>query len=172
MHNSIWSREWFDYNLKNIFHAFTRLYRPSRAWNAWRAAHLLDTCGINTPKPYLLKENRFGILRRNAYLITEAIDAEELTEVYAKRLPTEKEIADLKRLFNLLAEVGISHGDLKATNIMLGDRGLFLIDLDVLHELTVTKKAEQAHQNDKARFMKNWQKKPELSQAFATIFTE
>jgi tRNA A-37 threonylcarbamoyl transferase component Bud32 len=147
------------YNLKNWRHAIDRSVRPSRAWNAWRAAHLLEYCGLQTPGPLLLLERRIGILRRHAYLITAMEQGEELLDVYNKREPEPHELDEIGSIFSTLRETGIHHGDLKATNLMLTERGVTLIDLDVLKEEPNTQKAELAYQIDRQRFLKNWQGK-------------
>lgn len=58
------------YNLKNLRHALSRCWRPSRAWHSWRAGHLLRHLGIATPEPLAVLEERFGFLRRRAFLVT------------------------------------------------------------------------------------------------------
>ena len=69
------------YNIKNAGHRLRRLFRETRASNAWRAAHLLQMAGIKTPAPLVLLEQRRGPLRGVAYLVSEDVGGEEMLDV-------------------------------------------------------------------------------------------
>ena len=56
----------------------------------------------------------------------------------------------------------ISHGDLKATNILLSDQGPVLIDLDAMRQHKTESTYQQAARKDINRFLRNWQDNPVL----------
>lgn len=144
------------YNIKSIWHFLKRCYRPSRAAISWGNGNLLELLGIPTPKALGFIENRFGLFRKNAYLICEYIDGEELQEVYDKREPIGLELEQLENIFKILRKYRISHGDLKASNLLLENKIISLIDLDAMQEHKNDSSLLKALGKDKKRFMKNW----------------
>lgn len=138
------------YNIKGFWHWLKRCYRPSRAATSWQNGNLLELLGIATPKALGFIEQRFGWLRKSAYLICEYSDGQELIDAYQSRAPSASELEKLKDMFNLLNKYKVSHGDLKASNLLLDKAGVIsLIDLDAMKE-------NQDESKDKARFLKNW----------------
>jgi tRNA A-37 threonylcarbamoyl transferase component Bud32 len=150
------------YNMKSIWHFFKRCWRPSRAANAWRQGNLMNLLGIPTPAVLGFVEHRFGPLRKRAYLISEYVEhASELSRVYAEEAPKEPELKQIRRIFNLMREYRLSHGDMKASNLLLTQNGqVELIDLDAMQEHRYEWTFERAFARDQQRFMKNWQKMP------------
>lgn len=145
------------YNIKSLWHFLKRCYRPSRAAVSWRNGNLLQLLGIPTPKPLGFIESRIGFFRRNAYLVCEMSEGQEIATVYKNRLPTEDELMQLKYMFKIFKEYQISHGDLKATNLLIKKKGkIQLIDLDAMKEHTNHNKFQYAFAKDKQRFLKNW----------------
>ena len=147
------------YNMKSTGHFLRRCLRPSRAAVSWRNANLLEFIGLPTTKPLgFIEQRRLG-LRHQAYFITEYTPAEELSAAYAEREPTESELEQLKTIFMTLEREQISHGDLKASNFLVNAQGdISLIDLDAMngaHHCSQTFK--KAFEEDKKRFMANWQ---------------
>ncbi|MCL2635648.1 MAG: hypothetical protein FWD50_03330, partial [Betaproteobacteria bacterium] len=121
------------YNLKHWRHALSRVWRPSRAWHSWQAAHRLDYCGIATPRPLALIEERIGLLRRRAFLVTKHCPGVNLLTCLDPAQEPEPPMQEaLRDLFASLHELRISHGDLKATNLLWHDGQIVLIDLDAL----------------------------------------
>jgi len=147
------------YNMKNMWHAIKRLPRKSRAWISWQNAHLLSFWKILTPKPVAFMEKRFGPFRSTAYFISEYVEGKDAcTILHSDKLKNAvaNNIADqFAKLFQSLSNVSISHGDFKATNFISNSKGLFVIDLDNMHEHLFKWSLKKALKRDKDRFMKN-----------------
>ncbi len=157
------------YNIKSFSHFLKRFWRPTRASHSWENANLLEFIGLKTPRPYGFIEKRIGWFRGIAYFISEYIESEELLSVYEHRKPTANELEQIKAIFWLLQNDRISHGDLKAQNLLLDKTGIIsLIDLDAMTEHTTKKSFEPAFLKDKERFIRNWQDQ-EVKDIFETL---
>jgi len=145
------------YNLKSPLHAFLRLWRPSRAWNAWEKGLLLQCLGIATPAPLAMIEERFGPLRRRAWIINRYCPGCPLAHHLDPDRPLSKpESAALAQLFTTLHRERISHGDLKATNLFWHDGHLFVLDLDAVKKHRFAATYSRAWHKDRSRFLRNW----------------
>ncbi len=145
------------YNLKDFRHALSRFWRPSRAWNAWLAGHRLAFHGIPTPAPLALLEERVGPLRRRAFLVTAYCPGENLLRhLSPDREPEAHEADALLGIFNTLFRLKISHGDMKATNLIWHEGRLVVIDLDAMRQHNSPSAFARAWRRDRARFLKNW----------------
>ncbi len=146
------------YNIKSYWHFLKRCWRPSRAANAWRQGNLLHLMGIVTPGALGFVERRLGPLRKEAYLVTEYVDgAREVSEVYKDRSPTTVEFRQIQHIFSLMYEYHLSHGDLKASNLLLSETGdIELIDLDAMREHHYGWVFRRAFNKDMKRFLRNW----------------
>ncbi|WP_448511035.1 lipopolysaccharide kinase InaA family protein [Immundisolibacter sp.] len=162
------------YNLKNLAHRLRRLWRPSRAWHSWRNAQRLALWGLPTPRPVALLEHRFGWLRGRAWYVCEWVAGESLAQVLPAADPPRRDLL-LDRLCGLLADLArlrLTHGDLKATNLLVDqDNQLMLLDLDALrrHRRRVT--FERALARDLARLRANWADDAELLAALDAALT-
>ena len=145
------------YNLKHWRHALSRAWRPSRAWHSWQEAHRLEFYGIATPKPLAMMEERMGPLRGRAFLLTEYCPGENLLTVLdADRVP-EGQIAEaICRLFAQLHAQRITHGDLKANNLLWYGDEVQVIDLDAMQQHRSAAGYARAWRRDRARFLRNW----------------
>lgn len=145
------------YNLKNPGHAFSRLWRPSRAWHSWREAHRLLLYGIATPQPLALVEERIGPLRRRAWLYVADCPGRKLLDHLAiDREPPAAEAEALAALFATLHRLRIAHGDLKASNLLWHAGRIWLIDLDAMTQHRSDAAYRKAWCRDRARLLKNW----------------
>lgn len=145
------------YNLKHWRHALSRAWRPSRAWHSWLAAHRLAFYGIATPPPLAMLEERFGPLRGRAFLLTGWCPGDNLLHVLdAGQEPPPPLATAIESLFAVLHRVRITHGDLKATNLLWHAGRLFLIDLDATVEHRNAAAFRRAWRRDRARFLRNW----------------
>lgn len=147
------------YNMKSVWHLLKRCWRPSRAANAWRQGNLMNLLGIPTPEVLGFVEHRFGPFRQRAYLVSEYVEhASELSQVYTNEVPKEPELKQIRRIFSLMREYRLSHGDMKASNLLLTQSGqVELIDLDAMQEHRYDWTFQRAFVRDQQRFMKNWQ---------------
>lgn len=146
-------------NIKHAGHALSRAWRPSRAWHAWIEAHRLRFLGIATPRPLALIERRLGPLRGRAWLVSEYCAGPSLLDAlapYANGGAPAEAIEAVRRLFAQLAEARISHGDLKANNLILDGNTLSVVDLDAMRQHDSEAAWRRAWSRDRARFLRNW----------------
>ena len=145
------------YNLKNLLHFFARCWRPSRAWHSWREGHRLRFLGISTPEPLALVEERVGLLRRRAFLVCEYCPGRSLLDLLSPDQEPAGEVARaIVSLFSTLYALRISHGDLKATNLLFHDGKVVVIDLDAVRQHRSQSTYAQAWRRDRARLLRNW----------------
>lgn len=145
------------YNIKNFKHLLSRCWRPSRAWRAWENAHRLKVLGIKTPQPIAVVEKRLGFLRHKAFYVAEYDPSPNALSVYAKGGEvTPQHLEDFFHLFSAMMYAGISHGDLKANNLLLTEAGIALIDLDAMTFHSDQKHFMKYFSKDMERFMRNW----------------
>ena len=158
------------YNIKNPWHALNRSLRPSRAWVSWRNAHRLALLGIPTPKPIAFLEKRWGPFRSRAYFIMEYVDGIDAYHLLhsdtAKEINREGFVKRFGKLLQLFADASISHGDFKATNFIVADEGLFIIDVDGMCEHRLRWRFRRAFRRDCKRLIKNWTDLPEVAMGF------
>ncbi len=145
------------YNLKHWRHALSRAWRPSRAWHSWLAAHRLGFYGIATPQPLAMREERVGPLRGRAFLVTaHCAGVDLLRALDPDSEPSLAMQAAIRQLFCTLCELRITHGDLKATNLLWADGQLVLIDLDAMVQHRQVRAFEREWRRDRQRFLRNW----------------
>lgn len=157
------------YNIKSFWHGLSRMFRPSRAHHSWRNASVLEMLGVATPHPYLFLEERvFRIFRRRAYFLCEYIPAQDVGTQWGKGGDSNdaveglnkagiSEVVDLFRQFlKLMNDYYISHGDMKASNFIISDKQLYVLDLDAMRRHESRKGFSQKFTADLARFRKNW----------------
>jgi len=165
------------YNIKNVWHGLSRLFRRTRASISWANAHRLQLLGIPTPKPIALFESKIGgCLNGKAYFVSEYVDAPDVGEHFAQAPDSaeqEKVIDQMVTMFYRLYLLKLSHGDMKATNIkVLSDGKAMLIDLDSMRQHRKQFDADKAHARDLKRFMQNWKAQPALYNAFVGAFRQ
>ncbi|MCK5096927.1 MAG: hypothetical protein KAR45_02430 [Desulfobacteraceae bacterium] len=161
------------YNMKTVFHALRRAFKRTRAEHSWRHARLLQEKGINTPFPVAMKEKRFGLFRNKAYFIYEYVKGPNAFDYFHnsevnyddKSIIAEKII----KMFDTLKSSMISHGDMKATNILIHSNEPYLIDLDSMKTHKNDHRFRRARKKDMNRFMKNWDDLPEISNLFRQL---
>ena len=157
------------YNTKNLWHALRRPFRRSRAANYWHMAKLYEQSGLSLPNPVAYIENRFGPLRGKSYFINEYIQGENLLTYLTncrQRPDVDKTERQVIELFEMLYSAGIVHGDMKATNILVHDDKLFLLDLDASRKTNKQVLFARGYKKDRGRFLKNWENHPELYARF------
>ena len=145
------------YNLKHWRHAMSRAWRPSRAWHSWQAAHRLAFYGIATPQPLALVEERLGPLRGRAFLVTEHCPGRNLRDsLDPGSEPAPEQQAAIRDLFRSLCAQRITHGDLKASNLLWHDGQVVLIDLDAMVQHRLDSAFIRDWRSDRQRLLRNW----------------
>ena len=145
------------YNLKNVWHALGRCWRPSRAWHSWREGHRLRFYGIATPEPLAIVEERCGPLRRRAFLVNAFCPGRDLLALLSPDAEPPAEMgAALLSFFATLHALRISHGDFKATNLLWHAGQVVVIDLDAMLQHRSVRSYAKSWRRDRTRFLRNW----------------
>jgi len=160
------------YNLKGPGHAIRRAFRKSRAWTAWSNAYRMEFLGIRSLKPIAMIENRTGVIRGTAYLITEYIEGVDALECLRNMKKPNGELEALAGILHELSESKISHGDLKATNFLMAEDGPVIIDLDAMRQHKTQASFHRAFSKDLERFMQNWKDQPEVASQFEGLLSQ
>ncbi|MFK7911593.1 MAG: lipopolysaccharide kinase InaA family protein [Akkermansiaceae bacterium] len=152
------------YYPKNIAKKINYGLRGSRAMRSWIAARAFEYLKIPTPSAMMISETKSSskITLEQSFLachLAKGIPLSSVTET--SRL---EEIAPLlQKAFDRMEAYRISHGDLKANNLIITeDNRIYFIDLDGTHILSSEKRWTKHWQRDRLRFIKNW---PESSPA-------
>jgi tRNA A-37 threonylcarbamoyl transferase component Bud32 len=155
------------YNQKHWRHALRRVLKPTarfrRAWLNGQRLHLL---GIPTARPLALLERRFGPLRGVAYLVMEDLGPVDLAAAAAAAPLRDRVVEQVVSLFRALRAAGLWHGDTKASNFIVSDDGVALVDLDAMRE-THQHDDGSIRNDDVVRFLANFDHCPEVRERFA-----
>ncbi len=158
-----------QYINKDWLRRLRRAFRPSRAVRSWRIAHAFAAAGIRVPAPVALVERRRGPLVSSAWFVSDYSPDRDLLASWAGRGPTDGELEALYELFPLLQHCRISHGDMKATNLLTDGEHLSVIDYDGAREHRSQQALGRALAADKQRFLQNWAGQPALQQRLAEV---
>jgi len=144
------------YNLKSFVHRVRRWFKP-RARRAWRNGHHLASVGVSTAKPIALLEHKWSWARGVCYLVMPDVGNQDLARALAAA-PQDFECyaPGTLAVLRALQAAGLQHGDLKATNFVLADDRVVLIDYDALRS--------GPSDPDWQRFLANWSAQPRLLQ--------
>jgi tRNA A-37 threonylcarbamoyl transferase component Bud32 len=162
------------YNIKSLTHRLSRAFRPTRAARSWQSAHLLSFFGIATPRPVALVEQRLGPLRGRAWFVSEYVEGAHLREYLRdetlpfeqRRRATESAVA----LINRMGRARISHGDFKATNLLVTPQGEIVVtDLDALRRHRTQRGLHRARARDLKRLLANWADRPDIQALFTGL---
>lgn len=156
-----------QYNTKNSWHAFRRTIRQSRAENCWISAEKLQNLGITIAPPVAFIQEYLGAgLKGRSWYLSEFVDSlSRLDHLPTINNETKRQCVMQKivEMMAILRDHHISHGDMKATNLLLTreDR-VVLLDLDAVKEHSTVKRACAGTNKDVVRFLKNWRDQPAL----------
>lgn len=156
------------YNTKNLWHALRRLFRSSRALNCWRMARRFHAAGIATAPPAAVVQERIGPLRLRSYFITASVTGERLMDALRQRPELAPGLARrMGEVFTILARRRLSHGDFKATNILVTADGIpCLLDLDGAKQHRCGTGHRRAWRKDRERLLRNFDADPALRRIF------
>ncbi|MGE0624990.1 MAG: hypothetical protein AB7I04_13690 [Pseudomonadales bacterium] len=139
------------YNVKNVRHGLRRMLRPHpRYRRAWRFGQLLALLDIPTARPLVLVEERRLLWRGVAYLVQSDLPGMDLQAEVGLEGLSEARLLEVTALFAMLRSAGLCHGDTKASNFIVYQDRVHLIDLDAM------RMAARGFEDDVARFLDNW----------------
>ncbi len=147
------------YNHKSLIHSVRHTIKKSRARKGWLHGHRLLALNIATPKPLAYIEHRKGPLVWRSYLITEYAEGQRLFDLLQDNKITEeqrlKTIQKVVELIHKMGKYGITHGDLKHSNILVLNNGPVLTDLDGMTVHRWKKTFEIKKADDIERLLRN-----------------
>lgn len=159
------------YNIKNVWHRFRRLFRATRAEVSWRLAQKLRLFGLSTARPVAFIEKRCLGFRGKSYYVTEFVSGEH-GGGYLQRIAQQEDkissmVLKMSALLKNLAKIEITHGDLKITNILIGEgENPVLIDLDGATEHSSLSGLRSAWRKEIKRFLENFDDDPVMRERF------
>ncbi len=157
------------YNTKSAWHFFKRSVRMTRASICWNFAHRLLQCGLMTPQPIGYRENRISELRGRSYYVSvfsEGITLQDYLEGPFDENKVELVSRVITHFFKVMYAQGFAHGDMKASNFLLKDRQLEVLDLDSMRAYQINQFHQHKLFRDKRRFLRNWLNKPDIYSYF------
>ncbi len=145
------------YNMKSVWHRLTRLFRRTRAERSWLAAHRLGLLGVRTAQPIAMRLDTIGPLRGRAYLWMEDIHGATLAALLPPGADVDSGLRErVVRVIARLHALGVVHGDLKASNILITASDVVLVDLDALVALPAGWRRDQRQARERTRFLENF----------------
>jgi len=159
------------YNARNTQHLFSRALRQTRARRCWQRSYDFAKAGINVAAPAFMYEQRFGPIRLDAYFANEKLAGQELLSLLPTMSAEQKgRVAQqMQSVFEKMRAAKLTHGDMKASNILWVNGELYFIDLDAARKHLTLLTWNHSHKKDRKRFMKNWRNQPELLALFKQL---
>lgn len=164
------------YNTKNTWHAIRRAFRRSRADNCREMTEIFIRAGITSAPNIAVIQEWLGPFKGRSWFICEYIKGITLYDYFDSpgagfRDPLEIDNikSGISHIFSKLQDSMLSHGDFKASNILLSERGPCLIDLDAARSHRTKPSFQRAHDKDRARFLENWQEMPLIFEIFKLL---
>lgn len=149
----------------------------SRARRSWQAGLDLLRIGVVTAEPlaFFEWESLGGLMLDRSFLATRHVAGTDL-ETFVRRHaedagPLAAVAANLRSVFGLMTRHRIAHGDLKATNIIVGaDHSVTFIDLDATVVEASPPQWPALRARDERLFFANWTGQPCAAEAFRDVF--
>ena len=145
------------YNVKDRWHRHRLRGRSTRALKAWRAGHGLRFAGLVTPRPRALIEMRSPeVGAAVAFLVVDHVEGERL-DLAVDGAGVDAELnGALARMFGAWRELRFEHGDTKASNFVVKDGDIHVLDLDAAVFRRGGWRFARAHRREGLRFLANW----------------
>jgi len=145
------------FNPRSAWHKIKRALRKTRAASCWEMSHIFQECGLKVPNPVAKIEKKWGCFKADSFFICEYVEGVELLDWLPSQNKDQIEqvTEQIIEIFSIFKENNLSHGDMKATNLLRCNSKLFLIDLDVAKQHRSGLTFLKAHKRDKKRFCRN-----------------
>lgn len=154
------------YNIKSGLHRIKRLFSTSRARKSWYHAQKLVLFNVNVPYPIAFIDSKQMGMNSVSYYICEYVTGTPLSSLHLEK----EEPLLIQNVAALLKQVSLvesTHGDLKASNIIIKNNQAYLIDYDGTKEHSTLSNLTQHTQQDWQRFLRNFEAKPAVQRLFA-----
>ena len=124
--------------------------------------------GLTVAQPYMMHEQRFAMFNLDAFFAAQKLAGQELLAALPKleRAEQDQVVMAIRDMFERFKAFSLSHGDMKATNLLWDGKNVALIDLDAAHQHAGKKSWNKANRKDRRRFLKNWHDQPQLLERF------
>ncbi|WP_011589568.1 MULTISPECIES: lipopolysaccharide kinase InaA family protein [Alcanivorax] len=133
--------------------------KHSRGMISWRQGWLWALLGIPTPRPVMLVEFTEGVRAGTSVIVFPRLQSQALSLVMEQQRSRAEHLAESVRLWlERFLWAGISHGDMKAQNILVNDNDdISFIDLDNASFSVRARRAKAKNRKDRMRFERNWE---------------
>jgi tRNA A-37 threonylcarbamoyl transferase component Bud32 len=159
------------FNIKSMTHYALHCLRVSRAEINWRVANLLRLFGVQTPEPLgYLEKDLVGLGGRSYYFMR--YEKGDLLRDHFENTIDETVVNNVADLFLSFQKLLLSHGDAKATNFLVENKKISVLDLDSVTWYKKERRWKKAFAKDLARFRKNWLRSHRVLKAFDVAFRE
>ncbi len=159
------------YNKQPLVDRLRKVFSNSRALKSWSSSWILEMAFIPTGRAVAVYEDIRECLPGLRYLLMERIEGQLLPE-YIRACGADISRIDMvgdafAQIWESLGRLRAVHGDLKATNLIVGEDGrLYLFDLDSFRFALKPSAFARGRDKDLRRFMQNWAEQPELIELF------
>lgn len=147
------------YNHRGLWHSLRHTIKGSRAKRNWRNARRLLSLKIATPEPLAYFEEYRGPLLWQSCFVARFVAGPQVHQVLR-----DETVADAQKqrindqvlaLLRVLAEHGISHGDMKHTNLIFDGTRIVLTDLDAMRIGGTGWLRRRRYQRDVERYLRD-----------------
>ncbi len=146
------------YKHVSLFHSLRHTLKRSRARRSWLNAGKLLELGFRTPRPLAYIDEYRGPLLWRSFSVTAFAPGRRLDDLLADgHVPggtKRRLVSQVLRLLDRLAAHGISHGDMKHTNILCAGPLVTLTDLDGMQVHRIRSVRRARHLRDIRRFLR------------------
>ena len=159
------------YNPRSQLHKVKRAFRRSRASRCWAMSYAFNRADLNVAQPIMMYERRVGPIRTDAYFVSKDLQGEELLSALPNMCDEQRQkvFTALRNAFIQMRKHKLTHGDMKASNLLWVGGELFFVDLDAAKQHKTKSSWKISHNKDVKRFLKNWQSHPSLIDLFAAL---
>lgn len=137
---------------------------------------MFESSGLRVAPRVAVIQEWWGPFKQRSWFISQYLsDVDLLSHLHdplstgTQPLRLSELVTEMSDIFSHLKKHDLSHGDMKATNILLSNGKLYLIDLDAAHQHRYGFTLMRARRKDRRRFMKNWRDEPVIYKAFDVI---
>jgi tRNA A-37 threonylcarbamoyl transferase component Bud32 len=146
------------YKHVGLIHSIRHTLKRSRARRGWLNARRLIELGVRTPRPLAYADEYRGPLLWRSFLVTEFEAGRRLDDLLADDRVSEgtkrRVVSRVLRLLDRLAAHGISHGDMKHTNVLCNGSRVILTDLDGMQVHRIRFLRRTRHLRDISRLLR------------------